>query len=273
MKIVSKFRDYYDGCLSYGHDESIVYLREQTSFSASYRTKFDIEIPPILDPVFKDMLELTYPKTQVRASTKSSWMTSLSNRIPEKLLSSQSKRTIEVYPFVIIFCGKQYKGIELYSPAERKIVDTKLLISEVTSPEIHYFCYSFDDFVSFAERHQISSMQIKYERSSSWDAKFIKLWFDHNHTIDVNYLIEHKITSIAYSSRYSTVILNPKLQEFGFYQILDSYSAFQELEMWMGGTLSYPHNVMIELTEEDRINQHGFDPKYGFRKRPKGSKK
>jgi len=42
----------------------------------------------------------------------------------------------------------------------------------------------------------------------------------------------------------------------------------QELDMWISGTLAWPQNMMIEIDDKYRIIAHGFDEKYGFRKRP-----
>ncbi len=51
--------------------------------------------------------------------------------------------------------------------------------------------------------------------------------------------------------------------------MLDAYSAFQTLNQWISGTLTYPPNIMLEIEDKYKVESHGFDSKYGFRTRPK----
>jgi hypothetical protein len=67
------------------------------------------------------------------------------------------------------------------------------------------------------------------------------------------------------------LLINSRLATFEFFKVFDVYSCYQELEMWMSGTLSYPQNMMIEVQNESKIEKHGFDKKYGFRTRPKNT--
>ena len=51
--------------------------------------------------------------------------------------------------------------------------------------------------------------------------------------------------------------------------MLDPFTAYQEIDMWISGTLSYPQNFMVDIEDKYKVLEHGFDPKYGFRTRPK----
>ena len=50
---------------------------------------------------------------------------------------------------------------------------------------------------------------------------------------------------------------------------MDSYSAYQELQQYVDGSLSYPGNIPQDIPDEYKIESKGFDPEYGFRTRPK----
>jgi len=58
---------------------------------------------------------------------------------------------------------------------------------------------------------------------------------------------------------------NVNLRELGFPKVMDPYTAFQEISMFIGGVLGNHEKEVTELTEKDRIQQHGFD-KWSFRK-------
>ena len=59
--------------------------------------------------------------------------------------------------------------------------------------------------------------------------------------------------------------LNPKLAKYEFFKKLAAWQAFQELSMFLGN-LAAPDKTTVQLSEKDRINQHGFD-NWSFRTR------
>ncbi len=63
------------------------------------------------------------------------------------------------------------------------------------------------------------------------------------------------------------IVINPSLEEIKFSTIMNVNNIFQELDTYISGILSYPQNSMIEVSDEQKVIKHGFDPKYGFRKR------
>jgi hypothetical protein len=60
---------------------------------------------------------------------------------------------------------------------------------------------------------------------------------------------------------------NVNLKDLQFQRMVDPYTAFQEISMFIGGVLGSPEKEVTELTEKDRIQQHGFN-KWSFRKLP-----
>lgn len=95
MKIIGG-HDYYDACLAYGHDDHIVYLREQLKFVDHMR---DNEVPPII----RDLRGL-FGKL-AKDSDTTDW---LSTRYYDRLSSSfrGKKHLIDVRAIRILFCGK-----------------------------------------------------------------------------------------------------------------------------------------------------------------------
>ncbi len=58
---------------------------------------------------------------------------------------------------------------------------------------------------------------------------------------------------------------NAELRNFDFQKIVEPYTAFQELSMWVGAQ-ARPERPIVEISDEVRLEAHGFDKKFSFRK-------
>lgn len=61
------------------------------------------------------------------------------------------------------------------------------------------------------------------------------------------------------------VVLNPSLGEIKFSRIFDSISAFQEIQMFISGVLGTDSPKTLEISNDEKIKQYGYDPKWSFR--------
>ena len=61
--------------------------------------------------------------------------------------------------------------------------------------------------------------------------------------------------------------LNPHYNDYEFYKVFDSFTAFQEIQMFMGGVLGSGEKEIVEVADKYKIGQHGFD-KWSFRREP-----
>lgn len=64
--------------------------------------------------------------------------------------------------------------------------------------------------------------------------------------------------------RWITVVKNPCLADLEFYRVKDSFTCFQELEMWLSNQAS-PEKPIPEVSNNDMIEAKGFDLKHSFR--------
>ena len=69
------------------------------------------------------------------------------------------------------------------------------------------------------------------------------------------------------NGRDHIISTNPNLKELQFYKIVDSFTAFQEIAMYLSNQL-VRRDKPDEIADKYKISQHGFDPTYSFRKRP-----
>ena len=73
-------------------------------------------------------------------------------------------------------------------------------------------------------------------------------------------------TGRSYHRNKDAFIINPLLKDYEFYKVFDTFQAFQEIQMYIGGVLGSKENEIIKISDKDKINQHGFDFKWSFRK-------
>lgn len=61
---------------------------------------------------------------------------------------------------------------------------------------------------------------------------------------------------------------NNQLKRYEFQRAVDPFTAFQELQMWVGAQ-ARPEREMVETSDETRLEARGFDKKFSFRKSKK----
>ena len=99
-------------------------------------------------------------------------------------------------------------------------------------------------------------------------AEFIDKWHDKefaNFFIDNNVPIFHVQPSTNYQTKYLDVTVNPSLAELKFFRVFDSFSAFQEIQMFISGVLGTGAPKTLEISNLEKIKQYGYDPKWSFR--------
>lgn len=227
MRIISKFKDYYDCGMAYGCDPQIVYVRE---------TK---EIPQKGWPFY----------------------------IRRNGIFRNTFR-LDFTDFVIGFAGEVFRGMELKSHSESKAK----------------VCYSVEDIDAFLAELKISKKEMKEwtERRKGWkniirssvrecyDSWF--KWGNPNVYCDVpakeaclKYFDEYNVPVFIYRP-YIDMTLNPNLSLLEFYRCLDSYTAYQELSMYMSN-VAFPDKPNPVISDELKAQSKGYD-KWSFRKLP-----
>ena len=63
--------------------------------------------------------------------------------------------------------------------------------------------------------------------------------------------------------------VNPVLKNYGFQRIMDPFTAFQEIQMFISGVLGSPEKETATISDVHRLEAAGFDKKWSFRKPPK----
>lgn len=249
MRIISDFHDYYDSAQSHGQDQTIVYQRKTIEYKDADSHKLNDKTPPVIRELYKRTYEaMTGTEKEVR------WY--YSSGLPNTIFGKPNSFNLSTG--IIVFCGKLYQYVALH----RDIA----AMSPTSSS--HYF-YDADSMIEFCNANKLRIN----EKSDRWGKNTIeeeiKKKFDKKGKIDNNWLIENKVICAEVCKHY--VIINPQLKTRQFFKAADAYTAYQELDMWISGTLSYPQNAMVMLDDKSMIAKHGFD-KWSFRKQPEGYK-
>lgn len=241
MLIVSKNRDYYDSAVGVGIDKTIVYQRHLKT----------IECPKdILDAITINYLE--------------DFTSNYRSRIPKNKYGSGY--------FILGFCGKLYVGFKFTKENNDNLnepsYDTKIIYDIEKARK--FFDFSKNEHKKWywsgkskEERFNDFIFKIKSIKSIEWFRKYNTPIFliGNNNDVFNRYDNDKSLQKIT---------INPILKYYDFMKIYDPYTTFQEIQMFISGVLGINKDgIDVEMTEKQKVQQHGFDKKYGFRKRPK----
>jgi hypothetical protein len=160
-----------------------------------------------------------------------------------------------IYPFIEVKKFNQRYDLYEYSGNDLKIIEC-------------YFAYSFEEYEHKQSEWRAYTDAFEHEDHSR-KIKFNQFFVDWSYEAD-NIFLEYKVPiwTIKFNGSENNGLINPKLKDYGFDRIKNSFTAFQEISMYLS-------NILVEQKEiaavEDkfRIEQHGFDLKKSFRKEKK----
>lgn len=166
--------------------------------------------------------------------------------------------------YLLGFCGQIYPMVELerlernydyeYDTEEHKILEK-------------FYAFSFDEVIIKESEWETSSFGYGSDLLKIQIKQFFTDWSFQSNEI----FVRHKVpTWIVKLERNQTLgLINPKLKDYGFERIKDSFTAFQEISMYLSNILAEQKEV-AKIEDKYRIEQHGFDLKTSFRKEKKG---
>lgn len=234
MKIISKFTDYYDVALGLGIDPNLTYVRKT------------------------EELELKTPYHQ---------------RIRHDRYIHKGE-VIEYFVGLLSFCGVIYP----YYKFTRSWIDRDLGGLQVRKYE-DYYAWTKEQYVEYLTKFpQDPNRYSKWWSGNMLPEKSAGMWGGnyHNHfesvgQSDHSLHIDCKTPIILFDSRTQsmsgkrfippkyTCILNPNLKQIQFSKRLEALKAYQEISMYVGGVLPRSGREMVEISDVDKRDKHGFD--------------
>ena len=244
MRIISKFRDYYDAGQVYGQDPDLVYVRRA-------------EKVPLVDPHL-----------------------SVVERLGKKLPRRRDFR-LTLEPNLIGFCGKVYLGYEANATIH----------APMGSFSLHTWLHSPEDFQKFFSgkaRKALAPNFYEKPRRKRWGTPYLR--FKNVKEAYANFPSEaltelfHSLNSPVWRVQFSRassmlnklgqnpeVEINGSLRDTEFYRVVDTYTAYQELSMYVGGVLRRAEPICAEISDLSMRDKKGFD-EWSFKTRPKEGK-
>lgn len=283
MRLISKFHDYYDTALSEGRDETIVYVRDR-SLDATH--------------ISNDLLPWAAPSTRGWRNSalgpRSVEIRDKNNTAPYRRLATPPGH----YPYdeaFVVLAGKAYPVW-----VKRGSIDALLGESQedlLGSPTIEPLVDGITSMLMTRRHALLKEPKIKVREGFSRDedermyGAARSRFLGHDFT-DLNLdlgapvlLVAHAHTLLGYRQRNhypeiieadrrgvtnALVIKNPRLVDLGFQRSVHPYTCFQEIAQFIDGVIPGRHMPMATLSDKSKILKRGFDPVYGFRKRPQG---
>lgn len=251
MRIISKVRDYYDCGQAYGQDPELIYLRRPGEYILLAGNQWIDR----LEDVRKSM-----PKARDNPT---------------------------VGRFIIGFCGKTYPGYTFHwhgMAGDKHIKLERILYHPDDFKALFKYKVVQKAFPKFFERRKgrlrywqsrfIYNMRYEdvvqsYEANFGSD-KFYDLFTETNSPIWIYHpALDDRCN---HPRRKGTFIkLNDRLAGYDFVRILDPYTAYQELSMFVGNNLQRKEPIMASVSDASMLKKKGFH-EYSFKTRPKEDK-
>ncbi len=241
MRIISTFKDYYDNISLSDYSSQLVFNRE----------------------------------THLIVASENAILKELKDKFSFVLKQWGTQDTFGyLSPFIVFINKKAFLGL-------MESNDNRAHLSTYKKPMIYY---QYEDAVSAIQesksaKHFNSNKLLKIFEQFPMEtdiltkhdihlALFTETSIDHYIQLDTS--LQAMFTHMKKTSnRYFNSIalwVNPKLDAIQFQKVMDPYTLTQEIEM-MVANQSNPENNLIQVANNDRIVQHGFDLKQSFRKR------
>ena len=235
MKIIGKLHDYYDGLMSYGQDDQLVFYRATESVGSE-------------SDIYKDLDKLL----MIDAFKRSTWREYY--HFPLKTIYTKDGHLHTIKTFFVGFCGKIYFGLH---------IDCGYNFDNPQRAREHYI-YS----LSQAERLDALYQYQSGRATVSFLTNIMRNVGDAVEKIDAfDLFVKHKVPYfVAHTERaeLSKIDIVPELKKYNFQAVKDPYLAYQEISMFLGGVIPRQTPEMVQVSDKDRIAQHGFD-KLSFR--------
>lgn len=247
MKIIGKHKDYYDSALGLGHDDSCVYVRHQSLASAQMNGDL-----PWKNQRTVRVVDNTLPKYTAQYQ---------SSHFHESFVCVAGKAYC-VFVRQASFSGSPPYTFNGHSDSDKLV---SLFNQEpLKNGDPRYT--SVDNLSGFSEAARLSH---EHTRQRFLDKDFTSLHLELE--APVLLLLNPRFfqpTHLKWDNN-TFAVKNPTLKDLRLQNILDPYSCFQNIEQFISGVVPGQQMPMVTLSDKHMVLKKGFDPKYGFRTRPK----
>ena len=231
MRIISKFKDYYDSVQIYGVDTSTTFIRKTS------------------EPMVVEKLDIL--------SSSFDW--------PRERIFRNRYRTndsIDLYDYLLLFfCGNVYPILTYHEvlKTNEHLYTNCYYINEVDELMIKHKVEKY--FKKDKYKSWFNSWNKRDEVQSIFNIPI-----DKNKVLELHHKIESPY--FIFSSFNSSIVINPVLKDLLFFRVMDAFKTYQEVYMFISGILGGKSPKTIEVSDEVRKIKHGFN-EWSFKTEPK----
>ena len=278
MKIFSKQRDYYDSILAYGQDDKLVFKRATET----------VPKPQGFDSLFSSIIErddIGRTKNHIEYETGFR-------------RNSQPEDKIHVESLLVGFCGELYPvlRISFFQKYHELLLDDEDGVGDVTWMQKVKYCHSTEQVISTLKEHKHLKEHLdlllddkkgsKYRRDylfyssgkGTWKTSELDKFFKNYRTecpVNAFSLLNapYFMFKLESSQRYADEVMVtklPLLTDLNFHSVVDPYTAFQSISMYLSGVLGLTEVDTVSISDTDMRDAKGFHD-MSFKKRPQKS--
>lgn len=244
MRLIGKTRDYYDGALSLGRDDDLLFHRESKAGDVSIAHYIADRVCDVLG-AGADLRKRNF-------------------------MFDPSCEFIRIR--VIGFCGKLYGYAQLDMLNHCAGPEMRKLRRPLRLP-FHGECFYGQDGLGELETilllDGMEYVRRMFHQKQPWPPrrsdriqvqKILKV-IDTLPAVDDLFINAHTPYLLVTFDpwRECEVTLTPVLADSQFCKVKDPFSAFQEISMYLGGVIPRQAPELVLISDKDRIAQHGFD--------------
>lgn len=262
MKIISKFKDYYDSVLGYGHDDSTVYVRDR---SVERHTLSADMLPWQAQHDGWPWEVNTNRRIDVHDRQALAWARPQSFEEVFVCVAGKAHAVFARTSSIALFLAGQSTTLDVHGDVEpHKIVEhlNTGTVGRTDKPRF-YLKDTLERFTPLAKQNYNS------RKAAFLAHDFTSLHLQAQAPVVLvvgNGVLPH--STPKNSPENVVVVRNPCLKDLNLQRVLDPYTAFQDISQFISGVVPGQHMPMVQLSDKDQIRKKGFDPKYGFRTRP-----
>lgn len=259
MKIVSKYKDYYDNALSYGVNTTQVYVRNEELIEIDKPKEFDLFLKEhyISESFSREFSVKGFHRNDLKIVIK----------------------------FIAVgFCGKYHIACQFSLFKELNIIksDTYYDLSKISQYAKRLnsdYSILLSNGKKCSDERLLRWIKRKMEVIQQlFDSKKLKSWFVEFNTPLIAFPAEgysKQKYDLHFGKDYylfngkTALVLHPILKSVDFYRQMNAFECYQAINQFKFGVLANKDNITDNRSDIEKVHSHGFDQKYGFRKRPR----
>ena len=235
MRIISKFKDYYDSAAGYGVDTSVIYERTSKPLP-SWSREEDRQA---------DVLQYREIAAACRAMVH-----------PDRF--RQLYRHAEFKTVFVGVAGKIYVGLIL----PHGTFDEEKQLWQRIRDGMYCEMYAW-------KPENLTDKQLDQKIENAWpnttEVTTVREWFALNENArvveNVDLFTKYNMVSFVavQTSAGTSVQINERLQDYGFQRMMDGFTAFQEISMFVTGVLAQQDQMTHVPTDKELLYARGHD--------------